>query len=236
MALTDGIISRWGMNNVLTDSVGSNDGSASGAVFTTSSKLGSHAISIDAVDDFVNVPDAANLDGFTVGFTALFWYKRVTTGNLAYILNKYKTTGDERSWQILFPESDEIKFVLSVNGQGGGANAQDVQTDDPYTDTTSWHMGIANWAANTPPELWIDDVFIAQTVTNADRATIHAGTADLYIGSNDSGASNLGASLDEITLWNRKLSTDEMTEHWNGGAGLEWPYITDNAPFFGANF
>ena len=47
----------------------------------------------------------------------------------------------------------------------------------------------------------------------------------MEIGSRSSGAWNeFEGEIDELGIWSRVLTADEVTELWNGGAGITYPF------------
>ncbi len=65
-SMAPALVSRWdfekGSGATVEDSVGNNDGTISGATWTTGSRTGGHALDFDGVDDHVHIADDASLD------------------------------------------------------------------------------------------------------------------------------------------------------------------------------
>lgn len=72
-------------------------------------------------------------------------------------------------------------------------------------------------------------LFIYVDGVSADTGTQSLYTATvsgslLYVGERFNGASDYTGSLDEMGLWSRELSTTEITQLYNSGAGLQYPF------------
>lgn len=53
-----------------------------------------------------------------------------------------------------------------------------------------------------------------------------------YTGDNADTLNNLACSMDEVAIWSRTLTSDEVTTLYNGGSGLQYPFSTGNPGAF----
>jgi prepilin-type N-terminal cleavage/methylation domain-containing protein len=120
---TNGLVSYWSFNGNANDSVGSNNGTVSGATLTTGVKgLSNTAYSFNGTDSYIYVPDSATLDQDN-DFTINLWakldpgayaldgnpvliqkeiYRDADAGDAAYRSNYYITVGDTGAVNVGF--------------------------------------------------------------------------------------------------------------------------------------
>lgn len=92
--------------------------------------------------------------------------------------------------------------------------------------TATWYMATFTW--NTLRK----ELFLNATSDAAEETdqTLTAGTSSVYIGRRQGTAENFDGIIDEFGFWNRVLSGAEITELYNGGAGLNpYPSLISNA-------
>ena len=216
MALTDNLISVWHMNNAWTDSIGANHGTAYGATFSTSSKLGSHAGIFDGVDDRV--------DTGKTGFP---------TGSGAYTIAAWVYATQNKEQTIFgfgtYSTAAYIHMSLRVNGDiRYGIHTYDIDTTPSTAYLNNWRLIIMTHSGGTHKHYY-DGVLVASFTR-----TVNIGTnLTPYIGAEGSLNANwfLKGRADELALWSRALTdgdiavgqtaTGEIAELWNGGAGIE---------------
>ena len=83
----------------------------------------------------------------------------------------------------------------------------------------NWHLVAASYdAVSGTRAIWLDNV---QLVSFAEGNALATTTADtLVIGKNLGGSDPFGGAMDEVGIWNRALTTGDMAELWNDGAGM----------------
>ena len=134
MALTDNLIYQGLMNNDWQDSIGTNHGTASGAIFSTDAKLGSHAGLFDGVDDFVTLANETAFDfERTTAFSIECWIIFTATGE-RYFMTKALPSGTFRGW--VFFRHEDNKIYLSLNNTTN-TNMLRVYTNNVFSSTTN---------------------------------------------------------------------------------------------------
>ncbi len=90
------------------------------------------------------------------------------------------------------------------------------------------HVAIVLDGGNS--KIYIDGSAVALSANSI--STLPAMSGDLYMGSYKNGGINLDAGLDEFGVWDRPLSSSEVSDLYNGGAGLSYndivPYNVTN--------
>jgi hypothetical protein len=70
---------------------------------------------------------------------------------------------------------------------------------------------------------------VLQTGTQSDTVS----TAGLFIGDKGDGSGYFNGLIDEFFIWNKVLSQDDVTNLYNEGNGLSFPFISDNVTRIG---
>lgn len=207
MALTNNLISVYHMNNDWQDSWGANHGTPTGAIFDgTDKKLGSHSGSFDSAhDDLVTV---GNISGIQSLFSFSCWVKRSEIGqsNTSHIFG-----GVANDWAFGFTGTGALPPANRLFLSKVGVSA--VMSTGTIADTTTWHHVVVTFNGTTV-QFYIDNVLDsspAYTVT-FDGSIKRFG----YVSAN-----SLYGRLDEGNLWDKITSAAEVSELWNGGAGIE---------------
>jgi len=203
MALTDNLISVWHMNNDWQDSWGTNHGTATGAIFSTSAKLGSHAGSFDGIDDYVTVGDGASLQVSTLSFAS--WIKR---SDAARFLDLVFVGG-----------SGEYGFYTYATKLGFGRIAVSETLSNTITWDTNWHFVVITYDSGIgQAKFYFDNVLVG--TTSYSNPGFVSGTKAFGRRPDVSG-NEMSGKIDEAVLWGRVLSAAEVSELWNGGVGIE---------------
>lgn len=112
--------------------------------------------------------------------------------------------------------------TTNLRATRAGAAFQDVAGPFAVTlGTTVWHQ-VVMWYDGTDLKLYLD------TVERGTIGSIGTGTTNLdsnfSLGANETGAIPASTFMDEVGVWNRALSTGEITQLYNGGAGIQYPF------------
>ncbi|MDY6966369.1 MAG: LamG-like jellyroll fold domain-containing protein [Halobacteriota archaeon] len=212
---------RFDNSSDLTDHSGwGNDGTNDGSTYTSSGKFGGGR-SFDGNNDCINISDSNSLD-MAEEITIDAWINRSSSENDHAIVEKWRYDNgvpiNERAY-ILYvnDENGEIVFLLSGDGtfpeEGTGVIvSQNTVSNNVWTHVVATSDG-------TTMKIYIDGVLDPNTATAPDG--IHPSVADLHIGAWHYGVSEIDSyfngTIDEVKLFNRALSHDEVNASYNAG-------------------
>ena len=208
---TDGLTAYWSFDGDLSASVGSLDGTAQGAVGFVDGQAGfGQAISLDG-SGYVEIMDSATALDFAGGSLSISgWF---TVGSF------------DKSWQALIAKGEQSAYRVARRGGGdsiayaGGVG--EGADDAPAVNDGAWHHFVAvsdASAAEFGTALYIDGVRYG---VQATAPGIEAETTNLFIGENPEALNRQWiGSIDDIGLWNRVLSADEVSALYAGGTGV----------------
>ena len=230
MAIIDNILSYWKLDvNSATqvDSAGSNDGTVSGATFTTSGLI-NNAYDFDGTNDCINMGDV--LDPGTGAWSCSMWFKTSSTGAFKQLIGKTEADGNSE-WEI------RIKSDNKLNGSFfEGASSDSTTGTSTVTDGAWHHVVLTRPAAGGNVTLYVDGSS-EDSVGNSSYNSTNA--LDLVVGETSNALFDFTGIIDEIGIWDKELSSSEVTALYNSGNGLQYPFAeaaVDNAIFHSHNF
>jgi hypothetical protein len=204
--LTTGLVSYWKFDTNANDSVGPNHATNSGAVLTTG-KI-NNCYEFDGTDSAVLAEPSAAGTNLTVG-TFNFWLKTADAGS------GYRGV-------VLKPDAYGIFLINNNVGMFDWGAAAERNSGVDVSDDT-WHMitllfesGVAN-----ETKIYIDGSLVLTTTitvnTQLDGIVFGAGN-------NPASVQYYSGLIDEVGLWNRKITGAEITELYNSGSGIQYPF------------
>jgi hypothetical protein len=222
--IAEGLVGYWpldeGGGTTTADASGNgNDGTLNAPTWDTG-KFGG-ALSFDGSDDFVDLGNPPILDFGTGDFTISAWVKTTSPAGETVFGNGGDNSGGIRL--RLYVDGSTGELLLDDNN-----DKYDPGADIPVTDG-QWHH-LVGLRRGTNLRLYVDGVE-DPGVTSHSESTIPAnydlsGTSQhpAYIGcvtNNESGQRSkfFGGLIDDVALWSRALSVEEIGSLWNGGAG-----------------
>ena len=206
-----GLLGYWkldeGSGLTTADASGSgNTGSLVNGPVWTAGRIG-QAVSLDGVDDYVNVPHVATLDPFPLSVAG--WVQTSTTTGIKGFLNKY-VPGSYNGYQIFFNNGDLCAWYLRDTADyvydGGGCTMKASGYNNGQ-----WHH-VALVVDATGGRLYVDGLQKASqpwTGTSGAVTTTQALRFGDYPGI---GATEyLPGAVDEVRLYSRALTPTEIT-------------------------
>jgi chitodextrinase len=198
-----------GSGTTVTDvSGGGNNGTISGATWTTAGKFGG-SLSFDGVDDLVTVADAAALD-LTTGMTLEAWIRPGVSSSWRTIVTK------EQSGNLvygLFSSSDTSvpSGILSI----GSSPTQDIVRGSTPLPVSTWkHLAVTYDGAVM--RLYLDG---AQVSTKSVTGAMPNSSGPLQIGGNKVWPEWFQGQIDDLRIYGRALSAAEILADLNGPVG-----------------
>lgn len=208
MALTDNLVSYYKLDSNSNDAHGSNNGTDSNMSYTTG-KI-NNCGSFNGSNSRISIGNPANLQLNTVSIS--MWFKTANAGASYRNLIEKST-----AWTILL--KDNNLGTYEWGGSGDILSGQD-PTDD------NWHHVVLRQDHNVASGF---TMYLDNSLVITDTYTANAQTGSIHIGAegNSGTSQNYAGLLDEIGIWSRVITTDEVAALYNGGAGLAYPLLTD---------
>jgi hypothetical protein len=211
-----GLVGYWNLNeksgNVAKDSSGyDNDGTLyNGSMICsggdcptwTDGKFGG-ALGLDGVNDYVEVKHSPSL-GITGAITVEAWVKPASLDGWKTILSKW----NPKSYWFGCNSGQCGIFISSDGSNEVGLLASSVLT------TNTWHHVVGTYDSITGEmKVYVDGSLDNSTITTGK---IYGGISDLWIGANiGASGQNFNGSIDEVRIYNRALSAEEILSLYN---------------------
>ena len=208
-----------GTGSIAEDSIdGDQNGTISGAVWTSDSKLGDYALNFDGVDDYVDIDyNLPNTD-----YTMCVWYKTLVGGKdiIAEGLSGESISTNVQEL-ILFSDTE-----IGIRTETGSGTNHDYKFTPGNIVDGQWHFAAAVITSGNLVFYWDDQKFTSSMI-NTDT------TADnCWIGASGGPFNGwyFDGSIDDVRIYERILSDTEIAWIYNNGEGSIPPEITIDSP------
>lgn len=163
----------------------------------------------NGTNQYITVANSASLQ-ITNTITINFWMKPNAVNAFYTTINKYFQTASQRSYYLYCPSD--------VGGMRFYANNTFVASNASITTAGVWQMVTVTYDLSNVN-------FYVNTVSGGTAAfsqPMTAGTDPLYVGSNDGVTQNFAGQLDDVRIYNRIITTQEMKDLYNQGIRLNY--------------
>lgn len=223
MALTDNLISYWkfeenAASTDVDDAHSTNDGTASvnTSNLSVTGKI-DNGFQFNGTSEYVTIP---NTIGIGSGFSFSFWARTSDLTVDQRAITSWSTTTANQSfviWMDTGGTADGWAFILK-----SGSTTFSIGTDDASATANTWQHVVATWNGGTDMKIYVDgsltDSSSSYSGTLNARANIRVGRMDLATPTYYNG------EIDEVGVWSRELTSDEVTSLYNSGNGLAYPF------------
>ncbi len=240
MVLTTNLVSYWKLDEAsgnASDSVGVNTLTNNNAATFVAGKINNGAKLVNASNQFFSITDAAQVGLDLVGdLTYCLWtnFATLPTGNYGFVSKWLATT--DKSFSFYYHNNLGVYSFIFVN-TADGATVGSASINYTLPLSVWLYVSLVYTATLGQIEVFLNGLSIG-TATGTLATSIYNGVADFEVGNTPATAS-IDGIIDEVGIWSRALTTTEVSELYNGGAGLAYPFILppkDNAIMFGMNF
>ena len=205
------------------DGLGSSaDMTITGATYVTG-KVGSKAISFDGTNDYAVIGSSTSdfnfLANTTHEWTVAFWIKNDDFSSLGMILSTSVELGSSRYGLGIRAQSSGSMYVHFSNGTNTN---RFTTTQTGFSTDGNWHFIVitAKKSDSTNSlEFWQDGVSLG-TASNSGKDFVDTNASQApYIGQAGDSSQYLDGALDELSIWNRRLTDAEIATLYNSGTG-----------------
>ena len=177
-----------------------NNGTTYGGVTYGAEGKFNTALEFDGVDDYVEVPDSDSLD-ITDEITIETWIKLKNTGK-NYIVDKFhewglKVTDYKQTVTFFIADQSPVDFVTTET-----------------ISLNTWTHIVASYDG-TNRRIYFNGV---EVKSDTPSGSIGTSTGSLFIGNYGGGGFSFDGKIDEVRIYNRALSAEEILDHYKRGA------------------
>jgi Concanavalin A-like lectin/glucanases superfamily len=206
--LKTGLISFWELEDTSwTDSVTATGNNLTGvsSPTVTTGKVG-NGFNMTANGPYLTHTDNASIRPFSTDWTSVGWVKQSVGGNVCTILS----CGSANNYiQILITAGGQVGMLVAAV-----VSLTSVILSTALTDNT-WYFVVGRYTLSSKLlQLCVNDGAVSTATGTTDIANE---AATLFIGD-----TTADAVVDQIGFWKRVLTASEITQLYNGGAGLAY--------------
>lgn len=227
--LPTGLVSYWELeeaSGTRVDSAASNDLTENNSVGTETGKQGEAAFLDSANSEWLSITDASqsgldtgssdvsisvwiNLDSWDVGISPFFSKNYYTNGRRG------------TSWEIHGTASANTQFRFYISTTG--SNAYSLVVTDTSVGLNDWYHIVMTYDASAGAvEVFVNGSSVG-TASNASATSIYDNGEPWEMGRNSQFSRDIDGALDEFGIWTKILSSGEIADLYNSGAGI--PYL-----------
>lgn len=221
-ALTTDIVSYYKMDGNALDSVGTNHGTVNGATVTTG-KINQGYSFTGGTSSIIRLPTLqSDLYGKT-DVTFSLWIETKDFNSTATVYSDTYTSSGLINTAIRITDSNNIEINTY------GINLVGWKTSSYALPTSGWHhISLVMTQADT--KLYVDSD-LKETYAGTSGTGWKTGDYGSYIGGRvrdgNHYAEDYNGKIDEVGIWNRALTSAEVTELYASGAGNQYPFVED---------
>lgn len=229
-ALIDNIVSYWKFNETsgnAADSHGVNTLTNTNTATFSTGKLNNACYLSEASTQYFAVGDVASLD-LAGDITLSCWvYLANITEQMIFVNKANWDGGSSMAYVFYIDGASKLTFDLSSDGTQAAASYKRQTQTTASIGAAAWHMATAKYTVGTNTTvLYVDGAIVTSSVTfgtgvsgifNSNQAFSIGGGATVTLDS-------LDGRVDECGIWSRPLSDAEVTELYNAGVGLTYPF------------
>ena len=201
-----------------------NEGTISGAMWTTSGRIGQGALSFDGTDDYFSITHSTSLGlSGAVPFSIDLWVRGINAtsdpSNCETLITKTpegSCSGGYYIWYDNGRSGEQFKNRVNFGFHHGCSKASVVSSNRTNWDPTAWYHIVGTWDGTTNTnslKLYINGELDAQTTPQ--YPTILGNTANLLIGKWGTNNDYLKGLIDEVKIYKRALSGEEIKKEYD---------------------
>ena len=218
--LTD-LVSYWKLDEASGtrfDAHGTNDLTDNNTVGSNTGKISDAASFVIANSEYLSRASNSTLQLGDIDWTIQAWVYVPSSSPNQAIVAKDDDAASSRDYTL---DSQSSRFRIYFDGGGAG---KDAQTSTNFNINTWYHIVAQHDAtANT---LTIRQNNGTPVSTSTSGPITNVSSSEFRIGAREYSGAEIysGARIDEVAIWKRKLTSDEITELYNSGSGKTYPF------------
>jgi len=236
MSLLTNLISYWKFDESsgnAADSVGSNTLTNNGSTAFATGKINNGADLEQSSSQSFSIADASQSGLDIAGnWSVSAWIKveSFVGGALSMgIINK--DVINQRSYSFSLEDDGKLRGAFCSNLSGSQRSTRN-GSHTALSTATWYHVVIVCTVATPAIVFYVNNTADSGAMGDSSATSVVNGTADFYLGFNQrEGAfgTYFDGIIDEVGIWDRVLTSDEVTSLYNGGAGLAYPFSSFQA-------
>lgn len=217
------------------DALGLNNLTNNNTVTYVAGLIGNAANFVRSSSQYFQISDAAQTGLDITGNLSMSMWINLANALSTYanetFMAKYDYTIPQQSYSLdAFQDSgvDKFRFITSSNGSNN--DQMTISTGITLSTSTWYHIAVVFTAASATTELYLNGV--SKGTATGSFTSIFNSTAPFQISAFSNQTEYINGKMDMAGIWNTTLTSADITELYNGGAGLQYPfYSAQNSNF-----
>lgn len=179
--------------------------------------VNANSLSFDGTNEYVDCGNDSSLDfERTDAFSISGWFYFDTLG-VQYIFSKAKTTSVQEGIYAYMRSDDKIQFVL--RGTSGTTNAVSFYSNTTLNTSTWYHLTFTYDGTSlvSGANIYINNSVVTKNTTYDALSSSISNTGNFEIGDFNANSIPFDGYIDEVSIWDKELSSTEVTELYNSG-------------------
>ncbi len=211
LSVLTNLVSYWKLDESsgnATDTIGSNTLTNTNTVTYSAGKVNNGATMVSASSQELKITDGSQVGlDITGNLTIAYWFKR-SSGSKVHV-GKYNSTGGQKSYLLQVYSDNNIYFDIS------GTGVNDIYfTSTATTTDTGWNHLVGVYNGSTLV-VYLNGSLLAGSTTGVVPASLADSASDFSIGKYDANYSD--AQYDEVGIWSKALTSEEVTSVYTTG-------------------
>jgi len=232
--LKNGLISYYKLDEtngtILEDSHSFNNGTNKGASINQAGKIGKSISFNKIINEVIETSDETLLRGTSGIISGSFWIKTSDMSDWGgYIMSKGNSYVDERAygWTVSIFKG-KVSIAVLDNAHSGEVNVERT-TSSKNINNGEWHHVCFQLGASGQ-KIYIDGFLDIENTSNTMVSGYGSSTkkpfaiGGVYRVTHSRWDHGINGSIDEIALWTRALTTNEVKKLYNNSNGLSYPF------------
>jgi hypothetical protein len=223
-SLKSGLMGYWGFDETngdeVTDLIGQNNGLAHNSPTIIDGKIGKAKSFNKTQSQYISFLDDQYFNMGNGQLSVSFWYRNnsasVNSGDQNYIISKQDLNEPYNSWFVSVPEQSDLGQYLEFGNVQDSTYMWDERTT-PLLNTGNWiHIVLTYNGTNTLR--YTNGVLTSNNPVDTAFSSLDS-DGQFTIGARDELIGFLQADLDEVGLWSKTLTQNEVNLLYNSGNG-----------------
>jgi len=220
--LLNNLYAVYKAENNANDSLGSYNGTAFGGLTYGVGKIG-NAFQFNGTNSYVSLPN--NSFNFTGDFSVSGWINQSSIVPYHMIMGNQNSTGGASGYSgwLIWVWNNKLTFDIYNNTTGAASGRW--QTTSTLSTNTWIHFTIIK-KPNQAAQIYLNGTINGQLISGSNTANVsYLPTTYSVIGANKYSSIDgyWNGLIDEINVWNRELTSTEVTDLYNSGTGKFYP-------------
>jgi hypothetical protein len=154
--------------------------------------------------------------------TIAAWVKTANLGTRQVIFGDSDATATQ-VYELDLQASQKLRFQWSSSG----TDFRSYITDAIAINDNNWHHIVVTQVGTGAPQFYVDGVAVSSSLSGSGGAATKPAAQTSAIGEYGGYAAGLSfwnGAIDELGYWSRALSSADVTQLYNGGAGISYPF------------